>query len=84
AIVPAYAAAHYPYNLTPIECPSIWMQYMTVFGALVEYLPITKEDAVLITAASSSVGLAAIQIVKAAGGTAIATTRGTDKKEFLL
>ena len=84
AIVPAYAAAHYPDNLTPIEGAAIWMQYMTVFGALVEYRPITKEDAVLITAASSSVGLAAIQIVKAAGGTAIATTRGTDKKEFLL
>jgi NADPH:quinone reductase-like Zn-dependent oxidoreductase len=43
-----------------------------------------QNDAVLITAASSSVGLAAIQIVKAAGGIAIATTRGTDKKAFLL
>ena len=43
-----------------------------------------KGNAVLITAASSSVGLAAIQIVKAVGGIAIATTRGADKKSFLL
>jgi NADPH:quinone reductase-like Zn-dependent oxidoreductase len=57
---------------------------MTAFGALVEYGNAKPGDAVLITAASSSVGLAAIQIVKASGGIAIATTRGADKKDFLL
>ncbi|GJL70259.1 MAG: alcohol dehydrogenase [Nitrospirales bacterium] len=84
AIVPAYAAAKYPDKLSPIEGAAIWMQYMTAFGALIEYGGLKKDDTVLITAASSSVGLAAIQIVKAAGGVAIATTRGTDKKAFLL
>ena len=38
----------------------------------------------MITAASSSVGLAAIQIVKSVGALAVATTRGQDKKNFLL
>ena len=38
----------------------------------------------VITAASSSVGLAAIQITKAAGALTIATTRGAAKKQFLL
>jgi NADPH:quinone reductase-like Zn-dependent oxidoreductase len=38
----------------------------------------------VITAASSSVGLAAIQITRAAGATALAVTRGADKKPFLL
>ncbi len=84
AIVPAYAAAKYPQTLTAVEGAAIWMQYMTAFGALIEYGKLKKSDAVLITAASSSVGLAAIQIVKAAGGMAIATTRGADKKAFLL
>lgn len=84
AIVPAYAAAHYPDKLSAIEAAAIWMQYMTAFGALIEYGGLKKNDSVLITAASSSVGLAAIQIVKAAGGVAIATTRGADKKAFLL
>ncbi|WP_447963816.1 zinc-dependent alcohol dehydrogenase family protein [Nitrospira sp. Ecomares 2.1] len=84
AIVPAYAAAKYPDKLSAIEGAAIWMQYMTAFGALIEYGGLKKDDTVLITAASSSVGLAAIQIVKAAGGVAIATTRGADKKAFLL
>lgn len=84
AIVPASAAAKYPDTLSPIEGAAIWMQYMTAFGALIEYGGLKKDDTVLITAASSSVGLAAIQIVKATGGVAIATTRGADKKAFLL
>ena len=58
--------------------------YMTAFGALVEYGRLKKEDTVLITAASSSVGLAAIQIVKSVGAMAVATTRGDSKKKFLL
>jgi len=84
AIVPSYAAASYPDNLSPVEGAAIWMQYLTAFGALVEYSHIKKDDSVLITAASSSVGLAAIQITKAAGAMALATTRGADKKEALL
>ncbi len=84
AIVPAYAATHYPSTLTAIEGAAIWMQYLTAYGALIHYGKIQQGDAVLITAASSSVGLAAIQIVKAAGGVAIASTRGADKKTFLL
>lgn len=84
AIVPATAVARYPENLSAVEGTAIWMQYLTAFGALVEFGRITKGDPVLITAASSSVGLAAIQITKAAGALAIATTRGADKKQFLL
>jgi len=84
AIVPSYAAAKYPDTLSAAEGTAIWMQYMTAFGALIEYGKLKKSDAVLITAASSSVGLAAIQIAKATGSIAIATTRGADKKAFLL
>ena len=84
AIVPAHAAAHYPANLSSIEGAAIWMQYLTAYGALIEYGNVRKDDSVLITAGSSSVGLAAIQIVKATGAVAIATTRGADKKAFLL
>ena len=84
AIVPAYAAAHYPDTLSAIEGAAVWMQYMTGYGALIEYGGLKKDDTVLITAASSSVGLAAIQITKAAGAVAMATTRGGDKKTFLL
>jgi NADPH:quinone reductase-like Zn-dependent oxidoreductase len=84
AIVPTYAAAKYPDALTAIEGAAIWMQYMTAYGALIEYGGLKKDEGVLITAGSSSVGIAAIQITKAEGGLAIATTRGADKKAFLL
>jgi len=83
-VVPGYAVTHYPDNLSPVEGASIWMQYITAFGALIEFGRLKEGDSVLITAASSSVGLAAIQIAKAASATVIATTRGADKKAFLL
>ena len=84
AIVPAYALAAYPEQLTPIEATSIWMQYLTAYGALVHYGQITKDDFVVITAASSSVGIAAIEITKAQGAVSIATTRTAKKKPALL
>ena len=84
AIVPAFAVAHYPERLSSAEGASIWMQYMTAFGALLHFGKLQAGQVVLITAASSSVGLAAIQITKAAGAMAIATTRGADKKQALL
>jgi NADPH:quinone reductase-like Zn-dependent oxidoreductase len=84
AILPAHAVAHYPDNLSASEGAAIWMQYLTAYGALIQYGKMKKDDVVLITAASSSVGLAAIQITKATGAVAIATTRGADKKSFLL
>jgi len=83
-VVPGYAVAHYPENLTPIEGASIWMQYITAFGALIEFGGLKESDFILITAASSSVGLAAIQVAKTVSATVIATTRGADKKQFLL
>jgi NADPH:quinone reductase-like Zn-dependent oxidoreductase len=84
AIVPADAVAYYPENLSASEGSAIWMSYITAYGALVEYGQVKSGDFVLITAASSSVGYGAIQIVKAAGATAIATTRSAAKKQMLL
>ena len=84
AIVPVYALASYPEKLTASEATSIWMQYLTAYGALVHYGQIKKNDYVLITAASSSVGVAAIEIAKAEGAISIATTRTSKKKAELL
>ncbi|MFB3125820.1 MAG: zinc-dependent alcohol dehydrogenase family protein [Woeseiaceae bacterium] len=84
AIVPNRAVAHYPDNLSATEGASIWMQYLTAYGALIDIGQLKEGDTVVITAASSTIGLAAIQITKVTGAVAIATTRGTDKKQFLL
>ncbi len=84
AVVPAHAIATYPPNLSTVEGAAIWMQYLTAYGALIEYGQMKQQDYVLITAASSSVGYAAIQLTKAAGAVAIATTRTSAKKQLLL
>ena len=84
AIVPAYALAAYPEKLSAVEGTAIWMQYVTAYGALVHHARVTKGDFVLITAGSSSVGIAAIEITKAEGAVSIATTRSGKKKAELL
>jgi NADPH:quinone reductase-like Zn-dependent oxidoreductase len=83
-IVPVHALAEYPSHLSPTEATSIWMQYLTAYGALIEFGQLKKDEFVLITAASSSAGVAAIQTVKAEGAIAIATTRSRSKREELL
>ncbi|HXN74797.1 MAG TPA: zinc-dependent alcohol dehydrogenase family protein [Candidatus Acidoferrales bacterium] len=84
AIVPAYALAAYPEKLSPEEGASIWMQYLTAYGPLAHLGKVTRGDFVLITAASSSVGVAAIEIAKAQGAISIAATRTSKKKSELL
>lgn len=84
AIVPASVLGEYPPNLTPVQAAAIWMQYLTAWGALVHFGGLKAGDFVSIPAASSSVGLAAIQIVRDAGATAIAVTRTSAKKRELL
>ena len=84
AIVPAYSLGALPPALSVVESAAVWMQYGTAYGALVEFGKVGPGDFVIITAASSSVGLAAIQIVRAQGGTAIAATRTSAKKQQLL
>ena len=84
AVVPVGALAEYPANLTAEQAAAIWMQYLTAYGALVHYGQVKAGDFVSIPAASSSVGLAAIQIVRDAGGTAIAVTRTSAKWAELL
>jgi NADPH:quinone reductase-like Zn-dependent oxidoreductase len=60
------------------------MQYLTAYGALVQIAKITRGDFVMITAASSSVGIAAIEIAKVEGAVSIATTRTSKKRAELL
>lgn len=84
AVVPVSALAALPESLSMEEAAAAWMQYGTAYGPLVVFSKIKSGDFVIITAASSSVGLAAIQIVKAEGGVSIATTRTSAKKQELL
>jgi NADPH:quinone reductase-like Zn-dependent oxidoreductase len=60
------------------------MQYLTAYGALIDLGKLTRGDTILIPAASSSVGLAAIQIANQVGAVPVALTRGKSKRRALL
>jgi NADPH:quinone reductase-like Zn-dependent oxidoreductase len=82
AIVPARILLPAPPGLSPAEAASIWMQYMTAY-AIIEVAEVGIGDGVIIRAASSSVGIAAIQLANWAGSVSIACTRTSDKAEAL-
>ncbi|BAB53321.1 zinc-dependent alcohol dehydrogenase family protein [Mesorhizobium japonicum] len=81
---PAGLIVKHPSSLDWQTAAAVWMQYLTAYGALIDIARLSSGDAVVITAASSSVGLAAIQIANKIGATAIAVTRTSVKKQALL
>jgi NADPH:quinone reductase-like Zn-dependent oxidoreductase len=82
-LVPDYAVVKHPESLSFVEAASVWMMFITAYGALIFDAQVKAGDFVIIPAASSGVGLAAIQIAKYAGATTIALTRTSDKKKRL-
>ena len=83
-LAPDYAVVPHPKTLSFAEAASAWMMFVTAYGALIEEAKVGKGDFVVIPAASSSVGLAAIQIANYAGATSIALTRTSAKRKQLL
>jgi NADPH:quinone reductase len=83
AIVPAYAAAIYPDTLSPEEAASVWMQYITAYGALVHHAKLEPGQTALFTAATGGLGVAAVQVARQLGVTSIATTRSAAKRPLL-
>ena len=84
AIVPADSLGEYPAKLSPVEASAIWMQYLTAYGALITFGGMKQGDFVLITAASSSVGLAAIEIANVEGAISDRRHPKINKRDQLL
>ena len=82
AIVPAHGLFKLPDSISSIDGAAIWMQYLTAM-AIIEVGKATIGDFVIIPAASSSVGLAAIQLANWAGAVPIAATRRSGKAAAL-
>ncbi|MFD2264452.1 zinc-dependent alcohol dehydrogenase family protein [Lacibacterium aquatile] len=76
---PAYLVVKHPESLGWEAAAALWMPYLTAYGALVDIARAGPGDFIAITAASSSVGLAAIQIARQAGAHPIAITRTSAK-----
>ena len=83
AIVPARSILPAPPDLSAVQAAAIWMQYLTAL-AIIEVAHATLGDYVIIRAASSSVGLAAMQLANWAGAVPIAATRHSTKSRRLL
>jgi NADPH:quinone reductase-like Zn-dependent oxidoreductase len=82
-LAPIHAVVRQPKGLSSVEAASIWMMFITAYGALIGDAKITSEDAVVIPGASSSVGLAAIQLTNSVGAKSIALTRTSAKRKHL-
>ncbi|CAG8867621.1 2-haloacrylate reductase [Pseudomonas fluorescens] len=83
-VAPVHALVKQPAGLTSIQAAATWMKYVTAYGALVDIGNLQKGETVLIRAASSSVGLAAIQIANSLGANPVALTRTSEKRQALL
>lgn len=84
ANVPATAVLARPAGLTAEAAAALWMAALTAYGGLIEAGGLCRGERVLITAPSSSVGLAAIQVARRLGATPIALTTSPAKREALL
>jgi len=84
ATFPADLVVKHPPELGFETAAAVWMQYLTAYGALVDIAGLGRGDVVAITAASSSVGLAAIQIANRMGAVPVALTRTSAKRRALL
>ncbi|MCA9000538.1 MAG: zinc-binding dehydrogenase, partial [Planctomycetes bacterium] len=68
-----------PLGLDPIQTAATPLVFLTAWGMLMERARVRAGETVLVLAAGSGVGSAAIQIAKAEGATVI-TTAGSDEK----
>lgn len=83
ATVPAELVIKHPPALGWEAAAAAWMQYLTAYGALIDIARLSPGEFVVITAASSSVGLAAMQIANRIGAIPIAVTRSSRKAQAL-
>ncbi|MFI0821931.1 zinc-dependent alcohol dehydrogenase family protein [Streptomyces sp. NPDC021098] len=83
-IAPAHAVVKHPASLSWEEAAAVWMQFITAYGGLIDLAQLKAGETVLIQAASSSVGQAAIQIARMVGARPVALTRTSAKRRPLL
>ncbi len=83
AIAPAHSLVAIPDDQTFEQAAATWAAFGTAWAGLISVGKLKNGDTVLISAASSSVGLAAIQTAIRVGARPIALTRTSQKAEAL-
>ena len=83
-LYPEHALLRYPENLSPIEAAAVNTGLFTAYFALVEIAELQRGQFLVVTAASSSAGIAALQLAKTIGAKSIALTRSVAKVPELI
>lgn len=81
--VPSWLVVASPAALDPPHAAALWAAYLTAYGPLIEDARVSAGDHVVVTGASSSVGIAALQIAASVGAVPIALTRRRAKAAAL-
>lgn len=81
--VPASMVVRNPPELDMAQAAALWSSSITAYAGLVDLVTIMPGDVVIVTAASSSVGVPAIQILEMLGARVIAVTRTRAKAAAL-
>ncbi len=84
ALAPARSLVLIPEDVNFVEAAATWAAYGAAWGGLVAVGALKADQTVLIPAASSGVGLAAIQIAHRVGARPIALTRTSAKAKALV
>lgn len=84
SIVPEAALIASPPEFSDAEAAAFWHALAMAYGTLVMRAGIGPDEIVMVSAATSGVGLATIQVAKAEGATVIAVTRTSAKRQALL
>ncbi len=82
-IVKARYLTRAPAGLSAVESSSIWMQYLTSYYPVVELAKAGPGRVILVTAATSTAGTAALEIGRLFGATMIGTTRQEYNRSYL-
>jgi NADPH:quinone reductase-like Zn-dependent oxidoreductase len=83
-VLPLAGLMKLPDGFDLTQAASIWVAFFTAWGGLVETGKLARGEFVIIPAASSGVGLAAVQIARDLGAIPIAATRRSGKTEALI
>ena len=83
SVAPARSLVKLASGVSFEDAAATWVAFGTAWSGLVDAGTLRASQTVAITAASSSVGLAAIQIAKSLGAKTIAITRSSSKSEAL-
>lgn len=84
AVVPAAALLARPAGMDAVTGAATWMPYLTVYGMVQEIVRVRPGDHVLLTGASNSIGMAAIQVVRHLGAIPLVTAPGQAQRRALL